>query len=260
MTCLGIFAIITTMRFVKWMAFLGVLVLRLGAETVVSAPGKQVAQEFVGTVVKTNRFDYLLYLPTDYASDKAKLWPLVLFLHGAGERGSDLQKVAVHGLPKKVRAGEKFPFILVSPQCPEGQVWDESALIGLLDRIQLQYRVDPKRVYVTGLSMGGYGTWGLAQRYPQRFAAVAPICGGGDRIRALLPSQVQALKTLGVWAFHGAKDTVVPLSESERMVEAFKRNGVTDIQLTVYPEANHDSWTETYNNPKLYEWLLQHSR
>ncbi len=230
------------------------------AQNAAPSPGSQVARQYVGVVARTNRLDYLLYLPKDYSEAAGKSWPLVLFLHGAGERGSDLQKVAVHGPPKLVKQGKEFPFILVSPQCPEGQVWDESALLGLLDDVQGRLKVDAKRVYVTGLSMGGYGTWMLAQRQPQRFAAVAPICGGGDRIRALLPSQVDALKTLGVWAFHGAKDSVVPLSESERMVEAFKRIGVADIQLTVYPEANHDSWTETYANPKLYEWMLQHHR
>lgn len=237
-----------------------VVAARVMAQDGAAAPGAQVARQYVGVVTKTNRLDYLLYLPKDYAAGAGKSWPLVLFLHGAGERGTELQKVAVHGPPKLVKEGKEFPFILASPQCPEGQVWDDSALIGLLDEIQSKYAVDGRRVYVTGLSMGGYGTWQLAQRHPQRFAAVAPICGGGDRIRALLPSQVESLKTLGVWAFHGAKDSVVPLSESERMVEAFKRAGVKDIQLTVYPEANHDSWTETYANPQLYEWLLQHRR
>jgi predicted peptidase len=108
--------------------------------------------------------------------------------------------------------------------------------------------------------MGGYGTWALASKYPQRFAAVAPVCGGGERIRALLPSQREALKTLGVWAFHGGKDNVVALSESERMVDAFKRAGVSDIQLTVYPEAGHDSLTEAYRTEALYTWMLQHHR
>jgi len=240
---------------------LGVLVLsRAFAQGTVPAPGTQVPREFVGIATKTNRLDYFLYLPKGYEADAGKAWPLVLFLHGAGERGTDLQKVAVHGPPKLAKEGKDFPFILVSPQCPINQVWDDAALIGLLDQVQSQFRVDPKRVYCTGLSMGGYGTWQLALKYPQRFAAVAPICGGGDRIRALLPVQQQALKTLGVWAFHGAKDNAVPVSESERMVEAFKRAGVTDIQLTIYPEANHDSWTESYANPKLYDWLLEHSR
>lgn len=222
--------------------------------------GAQVEMSFTQVVVKTNQLRFLLSLPKDYAADPAKKWPLVLFLHGAGERGTDLQKVAVHGPPKLVRAGREFPFILASPQCPEGQVWDADTLIALVDTLQTQLRVDAKRTYATGLSMGGYGTWALASKFPDRFAAVAPVCGGGERIRALLPSQREALKTLGVWAFHGGKDNVVAPSESERMVDAFKKAGVTDIQLTVYPEDGHDSWTHAYTEPTFYDWLLKHSR
>jgi predicted peptidase len=244
-----------------WLMVFGLGFFRaLGADSAVGRAGAQVEAEYREVVTRTNQLRYLLYLPPDYKTDAGAKWPLVLFLHGAGERGSDLQKVAVHGPPKLVAQGREFPFILISPQCPAGQVWDESALVGLIASIQARYRVDPTRVYVTGLSMGGYGTWLLAQKHPGLFAAVAPVCGGGDRIRSLLPSQVESLKTLGVWAFHGAKDNVVPLSESERMVEAFKRIGVPDIQLTVYPEADHDSWTVTYENPALYEWLLKHHR
>lgn len=223
-------------------------------------PGIQVPAGFRQVVARTNQLDYLLYLPKNYAADASEKFPLVLFLHGAGERGTDLQKVAVHGPPKMAKGGREFPFILVSPQCPEGQTWDDSVLIGLLNELQSKFRVDPRRIYVTGLSMGGYGTWSLALRHPQYFAAVAPICGGGDRIRALLPEQQEALKTLGVWAFHGAKDNVVALSESERMVDALKKAGVTDLQLTIYPEAGHDSWTQAYNEPTFFEWLLKHSR
>ena len=223
-------------------------------------PGSQIETSFRQVITKTNEYRFLLSLPKDYAADPAKRWPLVLFLHGAGERGTDLQKVAVHGPPKLAKQGRDFPFILASPQCPEGQVWDTDTLIGLVDTLQAQLRVDPKRTYATGLSMGGYGTWSLAVKHPERFAAVAPICGGGETIRALLPAQREALKSLGVWAFHGGKDNVVLPAESERMVDAFKRAGVTDVKLTVYPEAGHDSWTEGYNTPALYDWLLQHRR
>ncbi len=224
------------------------------------AAGTQVETAFTQVVTKTNQFRFLLALPKDYSAAGGKKWPLVLFLHGAGERGTDVQKVAVHGPPKLVKQGRDFPFILASPQCPEGQVWDTDALMGLVDTLQVQLPVDAKRTYVTGLSMGGYGTWALASKYPDRFAAVAPVCGGGERIRALLPSQREALKTLGVWAFHGGKDNVVAPSESERMVDAFKKAGVTDVQLTVYPEDGHDSWTHAYAEPTFYDWLLKHSR
>ncbi len=223
-------------------------------------PGSQVALSFTGIVTRTNHLNYLLYVPKDYAAMPGKAWPLVLFLHGAGERGTDVNKVAVHGPPKLVKAGREFPFILASPQCPENQTWDNDALLSLIDTLQSQLNVDASRVYVTGLSMGGYGTWSLATQHPERFAAVAPICGGGDRIRALLPSQREALKSIGVWAFHGGKDNVVPIAESERMVDAFKKAGVSDIQFTVYPDDGHDSWTHAYNEPKFFDWLLSHHR
>ena len=227
---------------------------------VASRPGAQTRQSFAEVVPKTNTFQYLLYVPKDYGADPTKQWPLVLFLHGAGERGTDLTKVAVHGPPKLAGQGRDFPFILASPQCPEGKVWDDEALMGLLHRLETGMRVDTKRVYVTGLSMGGYGTWSLASKHPEHFAAVAPVCGGGERIRALLPVQREALKTLGVWAFHGGKDDVVAPSESERMVDAFQKAKVTDITLTIYPDDGHDSWTHAYNEPDLYDWMLRHSR
>jgi predicted peptidase len=222
--------------------------------------GTQVETTFTQVVVRTNQLRFRLSLPKDYGADPAKKWPLVLFLHGAGERRTDLQKVAVHGPPKLVKAGKDFTFLLASVQCPEGQIWDADLLIGLVDVLQAQLLVDVKHTYATGLSMGGYGTWALASKFPDRFAAVAPICGGGERIRALLPNQREALKTLGVWTFHGGKDNVVAPSESERMVDAFRKAGVADIQLTLYPEAAHDSWTEAYKMAGLDEWLLKHSR
>ncbi len=205
---------------------------------------------------------YLLFLPQGYDARAEKRWPMILFLHGAGERGTDIWKVAVHGPPKNVSTHPDFPFIVISPQCPEDQIWSREVLLKLLDEATAKYAVDTNRIYLTGLSMGGYGTWDLGLSHPDRFAAIVPICGGGQTISVLLPGRDQgpALKTLGVWAFHGGKDPVVPLDESQRMVDALKRAGAQDVKLTVYPEAGHDSWTETYNNPELYQWLLKHSR
>ncbi|MBI5387016.1 MAG: prolyl oligopeptidase family serine peptidase [Verrucomicrobia bacterium] len=217
---------------------------------------------FEKTITKTVRANYLLFLPKDYDAKSGKRWPLLLFLHGAGERGTNLWKIAVHGPPKIVKDKPEFPFITVSPQCPNGETWSSDLLMNLLDNVIDQYAVDTNRVYLTGLSMGGFGTWTLGTQYPERFAAIAPICGGGEWVRVVLAGgrKLTALKSLGVWAFHGAKDPVVRLEESERMVEAFKKAGCTDVKLTVYPEAQHDSWTESYNNPALYEWFLQHQR
>ena len=197
------------------------------------------------------QMDYWIYLPQDY--DKQEKVPLLLFLHGAGERGNDLNKVKVHGPPKLIAAGKNFPFIVASPQCPDGRWWETHELVALIDSLESQYKIDPDRIYVTGLSMGGFGTWGLAARIPNRLAAIAPICGGGNTVTA------RSIAKLPTWAFHGAKDTVVPLSLSQDMVDAMKKNG-GEPKLTVYPEAGHDSWTETYNNPEFYEWLLAQKR
>jgi predicted peptidase len=203
--------------------------------------------------------DYLLYLPPGYATGSEKRWPLILFLHGAGERGTNIWLVAKHGPPAVVRQDSSLPFIIISPQCPEGRIWSDDLLLALLDDVEKKYAVDTHRVYLTGLSMGGFGTWSLGLSNPGRFAAIAPICGGGTFITPLLADK-STLTTLPIWAFHGAKDPVVPVEESERMVNYMKKLGVKEVKLTVYPEAQHDCWTQTYGNPELFEWFLQHSR
>lgn len=210
-------------------------------------------------VTSTDSYNYLLFLPDGLYPDgdrneiQQPLLPTILFLHGAGQRGSDLDDVRKHGVAKVVEQQADFPFFVISPQCPRREYWNIERLSTLLDEVIASCAVDPDRVYLTGLSMGGYGTWHLAAAQPERFAAIAPICGGGN------PQAAGKLKNLPVWAFHGAKDNVVPLSESEIMVSALKvHNG--NVKFTVYPEANHDSWTQTYNNPELYEWFLQHWR
>ena len=220
------------------------------------------ARTFHWNTTRAGEMQYLSYVPKDYAGKDGKRWPLMLFLHGAGERGTDVQRVAIHGPPKLVKQGKEFPFIIIAPQCAEGDRWHDDALLELLDHAIREYAVDKNRVYLTGLSMGGFGTWKLAVAHPELFAAIVPICGGGETIDVLLAARERgaALKSLPVWAFHGAKDPVVPLEESERMVNALKKLGGKEVKLTVYPEAQHDSWTETYNNPELYEWLSKQSR
>ncbi|MEH2262844.1 prolyl oligopeptidase family serine peptidase [Nostoc sp.] len=205
-------------------------------------------------VTSTDSYNYLLFLPDgDRNEIQQPLLPTILFLHGAGQRGYDLDDVRKHGIAKVVEQQPDFPFIVISPQCPRREYWNIERLSTLLDEVIASCAVDPDRVYLTGLSMGGYGTWHLAAAQPERFAAIAPICGGGN------PQAAGKLKNLPVWAFHGAKDNVVPLSESEIMVSALKVHD-GNVKFTVYPEANHDSWTQTYNNPELYEWFLQHWR
>lgn len=200
-------------------------------------------------VTRTGSYNYLLFLPKRYAQTQ-ETWPVILFLHGAGERGSNLDDVKRHGIAKIVEERSDFPFITISPQCPRSQYWSVMRLTALLDQAIATYQIALNRVYLTGMSMGGYGTWYLAAAQPQRFAAIAPVCGGGN------PKAAPNLKALPVWAFHGARDPVVPLSESEEMVAALQACG-GNVRFTVYPEASHDSWTQTYNNPELYDWFLQ---
>ncbi len=215
-------------------------------------PGKQVGQQLVSQSDPEQKLGYLLFLPKDYGTDRRK-WPVMLFLHGSGERGDDLKLVKVHGPPKLVDDRPDFPFIVVSPQCPKERSWNgvvqQHFLAELLDSVLTRFAADRERVVVTGLSMGGFGSWSLTALHPGRFAAAVPICGGGN------PDNADKLKTVPFWVFHGAKDKGVPLKLSEEMVSAVQKAG-GQAKLTVYPDAEHDSWTETYKNEAVYEWLL----
>jgi predicted esterase len=195
---------------------------------------------------------YLLYVPDDYAQDTVIKWPLLIFLHGSQEMGSDLLKVTQNGPPKLVREGKKFPFIIVSPQLNFGQFWDPELIYILVKKISRAYRVDEDRIYLTGLSMGGFGTWFTALTYPQLYAAIVPVCGGGN------PKEAWKIRHLPVWIFHGAKDHTVSLSRSANMAAALLQ--FNNAKFTIYPDAEHDSWTETYSNDSLYTWLLSHKR
>lgn len=213
----------------------------------------QQAHTLEARVTRTVKLEYLLYLPDEYNRTR-KRWPLMLFLHGGGERGSDLEKVKAHGPPKLIAAGRAYPCIVVSPQCPEGEWWDAEALGALLDNLEKTLRVDPNRIYATGLSMGGYGVWELAIRFPDRFAAIAPICGGGIAFRT------HAIKHLPVWAFHGALDEAVPIQYGEDMVRLLRGYGNKRVKWTVYKNVGHNAWDRAYNNPKLMQWLLEQKR
>jgi predicted peptidase len=218
------------------------------------------AYRFSQEITRTQMLDYLLYLPDDYGQDPTRRWPLILFLHGVGERGTDVSRVALHGPLKAAEDGTDLPFIVIAPQCPLHHWWSDfqPALIGLVDEVSAAYAVDPARVYLTGLSMGGFGAWHLAVEYPERFAAVAPICGGG--LWAFdFPERVTALRDVPVWAFHGLLDDVVPVQETAKLVAALQDAG-GNVKMTIYPDKMHDSWTETYANPELYAWLLSHHR
>lgn len=211
--------------------------------TSINISAQQVATTFV------EKTGYLLYLPEQYRADTTKRWPLVMFLHGSGESGEDIEKVKMHGPPKMAANGKSFPFILVSPQAAIASGWDIDKLYRLIQEIKKNYRVDASRVYLTGLSMGGFGTFSLAMKYPQEFAAIAPVCGGGDTNNAW------KLRNIATWCFHGAEDDVVPPSASINMVNAARKYN-PNIKLTLYENTNHNSWDTTYNNPAFYDWLL----
>jgi predicted peptidase len=191
----------------------------------------------------------LLYLPEDYNKNKDK-YPLLLFLHGSGERGDWLELLKKNGPPMMIELGRDFPMIVVTPQCPEEQEeWSVEVLDMLLNEMVRRYRVNEECIFVTGLSMGGTGTWNLAFAYPDRFAAIVPICGYADQ------AQAEKIKDLPVWVFHGAKDDVVPPQQAIDMVNTLKALG-SPVKFTLYPEANHDSWTDAYNDQELWDWML----
>lgn len=196
---------------------------------------------------------YLVQLPDGYASDPARRWPLILSLHGSGERGDSLANLKRNGLPKRIAGGQKLDAIVISPQCPRNEGWSTPALSQLIDDVSAKYQVDPDRVIVTGLSMGGFGTWALALAYPDRFSAIAPVCGGGNFADAA------RLAKLPVWAFHGQLDSTVPVQMSEAMIAAIRQAGGAP-HLTIYPDARHDSWTRAYATDALYIWMLAQQR
>lgn len=181
--------------------------------------------------------------------------PLVLFLHGAGERGADLDLVAVHGPPQQARAGRRLPFLLAAPQCPADSwwTWQAEALDALLDDLLATYPIDPDRIYLTGLSMGAIGAWDLAAHYPGRFAAMVPICGAAGRW------MTANLIGLPIWAFHNEDDPAVPVAGTTGIVEALRERG-GDVRATINPTGGHDAWTAAYDDPAVYDWMLQQRR
>jgi len=214
-------------------------------------------------------YEYLLSVPTDYNNnDNNKKWPLLLFLHGAGESHPPIEKVLKHGPPKLIHyystnthsmddpnfETARFlaeNFVTCSPQVNQGYGWNIEVLINLIDQIQQNYNIDQNKIYCTGISMGGYGTWSLAMNQPNRFAAIIPICGGGDE------RKVSSLKHLPIWNFHGKLDSVIPVEESLKLIKSLNSQY---CKSTIYPDLDHDSWTQTYNNKEIYIWLLQQTK
>jgi predicted peptidase len=194
-------------------------------------------------------YAYLLYMPEDGVPP----FPLILYLHGSGERGDDPSLVKKNGPPAFLDDTTGFHFAVISPQCPANTRWEAQNLNAFLDFAISTYPIDTNRIYLTGLSMGGQGTWELAMLAPDRFAAIAPVCG-----RQFIEDPTP-LKTLPVWVFHGAKDGVVSPEFSISIVGKLQALGA-DVKFTLYPDANHNSWDATYSNPALYAWFMTYKK
>ncbi|WP_326540215.1 dienelactone hydrolase family protein [Pseudorhodoferax sp.] len=214
-------------------------------------PGER-AESFNASIHKRVALRYWLWMPDDAARPPWG-WPLVIFLHGSGERGDDLARVKAHGLPKYAAAGRRFPFVLVAPQIPDGMAWDSDALEALRADLVARLPIDTERVLMTGLSMGGFGTWAYAMDYPDRLAGIVPVCGIGDSDR------VERIRHLPVWAFHGALDDAVPIASDRGTVEALRAVG-GNVRFTVYPDVGHNAWDPAYADPEMLDWMLAQRR
>ena len=207
-------------------------------------------RSFAATRAGSRSISYRTYFPKDY-SEAGAPFPLLFFMHGAGETGKDLDLLERATLPRFIKEGLDLPFVTVCPQCQE--MWDVRFLEPLLDEVIAGLHVDPARVYVTGSSMGGLGTWMLANVASDRVAAIAPICPSFTLI------DPENFRELPVWVFHGAMDSVVPIEESDRMIWQLRKAGC-DVRFTEYPDLDHDVWTPAYHDPELVRWLLSHRK
>lgn len=197
---------------------------------------------------------YLLFLPEDYGAPN-KTFPIILFLHGSGERGCNPEKLKSFGPFTQVARDTRFPFIILGPVCPNGKWWSDAevtlSVMALLDKVCTDYAIDRDRVYLTGLSMGGFGTWSLAEQYPDVFAAIAPVSGGGNPYRA------KEIKHIPVMIFHGQNDRNVPVWQAQQMAMSLTQAG-GDAKLMVYPNAGHNIWDQVYSRQQLYAWFMEH--
>jgi predicted peptidase len=208
-----------------------------------------------------NESKYVVFVPRDYKADDTsdKRWPVIVFLHGAGERGDDGQKQVTVGLGPAIRRREaQFPFIAVFPQCLPNGRWqadspDGERAMAILAEVEKEYKTDADRVYLTGLSLGGMGTWSLSMKYPDRFAALVPICGRGDT------GQAAKIAKLPIWCFHGDADRAVTVEGSRSMIAAIKEAGGSP-RYSEFPYVGHNSWDPAYATVELYSWLLEQKR
>jgi predicted peptidase len=211
--------------------------------------GVQVAEPANRTRDGRHVLPHLLYVPAMLHNNGCQLWPLMVFLHGSGERGTDIELVKTHGPPKRLASGTELPFIVASPQLPADSRWSGAQIIALIDHLTETTPVDRKRIFLTGLSLGGHGVWEIGAESPDRFTALAPVCGRGDITAAC------RLREIPIWAFHGDSDEVVPVTDQQSMVDAVRGCG-GEVRFSIYENVGHDSWGRTYEDPEFYRWLL----
>lgn len=206
-------------------------------------------------VTTTETLKYYLYYPENYIGNENEKFPLLLFLHGGGESGGSLDAVKRNGPPKLLSRGKKFPFLILAPQNPNEKMWwNTRAVKQLLETVVAENKVDPNRIYLTGLSRGGGAAWEMAVQYPDTFAALAVVCG-----MAPLPYASWINKKMPIWVFHGDQDDSIPISESIDMVAKLKEMGYR-VQLTIYKGVGHNAWEKAYDNETLYDWFMDQEK
>jgi pimeloyl-ACP methyl ester carboxylesterase len=204
-------------------------------------------------------YQYILYTPEDYNTDKKKQWPLIIYLHGGSHRGTDLNKLYGYGIPDQIYRGREFPFIIAAPQCPVLIRWStDNWFENFYQELKTKYRIDTSRVYLTGVSLGGSGTWYLAARYPDTFAAIAPMCGFSSHMD-YIDQNISNLLDIPIWAFHGKIDLTVPVEETRRIVNELKDKHPA-LKYTEAPDTGHWIHWEIYPEKQLYDWFLSHSK
>jgi len=218
-----------------------------------SAQSQLIADE--KETVSVENLQYFLYYPKEYEEEKNDKFPLLLFLHGGGESGGTLEDLKTNGPPKLLAEGKEFPFLILAPQNPHKRKWwNTRAVVQLLDTIIKNNRVDVNRIYLTGLSRGGGAAWELAVQYPDKFAAMAVVCG-----MTPVPYAGWINKNMPIWVFHGTEDKSIPISESENMVNKLDEMGY-NVRFTKYDGVGHNSWVQAYNTEELYNWFMEQKR
>ena len=208
---------------------------------------------------KDTNYQFISYVPKEYNSDTLKKWPLIIYLHGGSSRGLDTIKLFCCGIPDQIWRGREFPFIIVAPQCPINKRWStDNWFENFYEEITTKYRVDTNKVYLTGVSLGGAGTWYLAIKYPEKFAAIAPMSGFTRHIDYIMKN-TDELIDIPIWAFHGKIDKVVEFEDTEWMINKLKGKN-KDLKFTIEPDVGH--WIDwlVYPKQKLYDWFLKHDK